>query len=93
MPTIRTSEFTVLQIVGLDAAVVCVDIATSYGYQLKHVCQASQLFQNVLLLVLCVFPLRHNDPDASELEGMSVHISTTHHASHSVPAQQRLGPR
>ena len=24
MPTIRTSEFTVLQIVGLDAAVVCV---------------------------------------------------------------------
>jgi hypothetical protein len=23
MPTIRTSEFTVLQIVGLDAAVVC----------------------------------------------------------------------
>jgi len=26
LPTIKTSEFTVLQIVGLDAAVVCTDL-------------------------------------------------------------------
>ena len=26
LPTIKTSEFTVLQIVGLDAAVVCIDL-------------------------------------------------------------------
>jgi len=67
MPTIRTSEFTVLQIVGLDAAVV--SLAAVWGeFNLILPFTASQLLQNGILSILRVFFFRNNDSYAGKLD-------------------------
>ena len=67
MPTIRTSEFTVLQIVGLDAAVVSPRqpyLAPSDNPL------APQLFQNVVLPLFCVLNVCYRNSYAYKLECM-----------------------
>ena len=72
MPTIRTSEFTVLQIVGLDAAVVSyATVNTSY---LIVRFPASQLLQNGVLSLFCVLSFCSDDSYASQLDGVSLDI-------------------
>ena len=69
MPTIRTSEFTILQIVGLDAAVVGhlppLRVKSDYNHKIPVV----KLLQDVVLLVLCLFHIRGGDPHANQLKG------------------------
>ena len=67
MPTIRTSEFTVLQMVGLDAAVV--------SSRQPHLARsdlplAPQLFQNVILPLFCVLDVCYRHSHAYKLECM-----------------------
>ena len=70
LPTIRTSEFTVLQIVGLDAAVVSDRPASLYA-KTNHCSEISvvKLLQDVILLVLCLLHIRGGDPHANQLDG------------------------
>ena len=65
LPTIRTSEFTILQIVGLDAAVVG-GISTPLPAKSHHSSKISavELLQDVILLVLRLFHIRDDDPYA-----------------------------
>lgn len=68
MPTIRTSEFTVLQIVGLDAAVASIYFLPAS--RLFHKSSlAPQFLQNVLLSVLSMLLFCNNHPHAYQLEG------------------------
>ena len=60
MPTIRISEFTVLQIVGLDAAVVSCAIANT-SHLTNPTVSASQLLQNGVLSVFCMFSVCGDD--------------------------------
>lgn len=70
LPTIRTSEFTILQIVGLDAAVV------SHMPPLSRVksdrntkIPVVELLQDVVLLVFSLFHNCGTDPHANQPEG------------------------
>jgi calcium permeable stress-gated cation channel len=61
LPTIRTSEFTVLQIVGLDAAVVCNTLLLLDSVSLTHKSQllnflkmSFYLFSTTSVLALCI---------------------------------------
>lgn len=73
MPTIRTSEFTVLQIVGLDAAVVCGhSIISPVALDMIGLNIAVKLFQNVFLPLFSLFSVRYNYPYANELEGLII---------------------
>jgi len=86
MPTIRTSEFTVLQIVGLDAAVVC-DFTIFYlpdSLDIPLIIYiALKFLQNVLLPLFSLFYLCYNYPDASELEGFYVFYILIRPCTHS----------
>lgn len=67
IPTIRISEFTVLQIVGLDAAVVC-------SFVCRSMCTfdtllASQLLQDGVHSILSMLAICCSDLDARKLEG------------------------
>jgi len=64
MPTIKTSEFTVLQIVGLDAAVVCLSFLPSTSLILTGQ-SVIEFFQNVILFVYSMLLLCHYDPYAA----------------------------
>ena len=70
MPTIRTSEFTVLQIVGLDAAVV------STPQHLRNTVlswlAAPQFLQDVILSLFRLLHVRYWNPHADKLEGTSL---------------------
>jgi len=72
LPTIRTSELTILQIVGLDAAVVG-GMPAPFRVKANHGSKISvvKLLQDVILLVLCLFHIRGGDSHANQLEGMS----------------------
>ena len=70
MPTIRTSEFTVLQIVGLDAAVVCTSNIYATALDIIGRIIAVKLLQNVFLPLFSLFYVCHNHPYAIELEGL-----------------------
>jgi hypothetical protein len=74
MPTIRTSEFTVLQIVGLDAAVVSLIMNCDNFFSATLLYTASQLLQNGVLSILCVLFFCGNDSYASELDSMQLGI-------------------
>jgi hypothetical protein len=64
LPTLRMSEYSVLQIVGLDAAVVRrVQIRSRGVYHLMPL-PALKLFQDVILSVLFVFGIRAGDSNA-----------------------------
>jgi len=78
LPTIRTSEFTILQIVGLDAAVVG-GISTPLCVKAYHGSKTSaiELLQDVILLVLCLFHFRRGNPHANQLEGGCL-VTTIH---------------
>lgn len=54
LPTIRTSEFTVLQIVGLDAAVVCTIYSRVVFGRFKRVCSFSISSRCHFICFLCV---------------------------------------
>jgi len=69
MPTVRTSELTVLQIVGLDAAVVRLILMNQL--QLMTI-SVAQLFQNRIPALLCLFYVCHYHPHATQLEGLFV---------------------
>ena len=70
LPTIRTSEFTVLQIVGLDAAVVCglfvASISAKYDAAPSTV---PQLPQDVLLALRVMLGACCRDSDAYKPQG------------------------
>ena len=70
LPTIRTSEFTILQIVGLDAAVVS-GIPTPLHAKAHYgvITSVVKLLQDVVLPVLCLFHIRGGNPYANQLEG------------------------
>jgi len=91
LPTIRTSEFTILQIVGLDAAVVsgrppplCVE--ANSGSQISVV----ELLQDVVLLVFCLFNIRGGDPHANQLDGGCL-VTTIDSGERSLNRQNNLG--
>ena len=66
LPTIRTSEFTILQIVGLDAAVVGgIPIPLRVELIIDSKTSAVKLLQDVVLPVLCLFHIRGGDPHAN----------------------------
>ena len=81
LPTLRTSEFTILQIVGLDAAVVSHTFVSSECHFTQV--PAARLLQDILLPVLCVLHLCNGHFDAHQLEGMahphSLHRRLTFH--------------
>jgi len=72
LPTIRTSELTILQIVGLDAAVVG-GMPAPFRAKANHGSKIPvvKLLQDVILLVLCLFHIRGGNPHANQLEGVS----------------------
>lgn len=70
LPTIRTSEFTILQIVGLDAAVVGVmpaPLCVKANHRTKK--PVAKLLQDVILSFLRLFHIRSSNPHANQLEG------------------------
>lgn len=73
MPTIRTSELTVLQIVGLDAAVVCA-LPSLRGSLSKsiHYHPAPQFLQDCISTLLSMLAICYHYPNASQLEGDSI---------------------
>jgi hypothetical protein len=82
MPTIQTSEFTILQIVGLDAAVVSSFISSHIYYQADELHTAPQLLQDVVQTVLRLFILRHHNSYAGQLHGWPLARSSIRFTSH-----------
>ena len=73
MPTIKTSEFTVLQIVGLDAAVVCNLFPTHLFSAFDIIINSNivvKFLQNVFLPLFRLFYVCYSHPYAIELEGL-----------------------
>jgi hypothetical protein len=68
MPTIKTSEFAVLQIVGLDAAVVS-GKSGFCGAVLEPFDAAVEFPENVVLLILYHVNSRRAGTHASQLQG------------------------
>jgi hypothetical protein len=64
LPTLRTSEYSVLQIVGLDAAVVCHVKVGLCGLHFLIPWQALELFQDVILPVLFMLRIRRDHSNA-----------------------------
>lgn len=64
LPTLRISEYSVLQIVGLDAAVVCYVKAGSCEEHCLIPQPAFKLFQDVVLSILFVLGIRAYDSNA-----------------------------
>ncbi len=64
LPTLRVSEYSVLQIVGLDAAVVCYVQVGSCGVHYLMPQLAPILFQDVVLSILFMLGICGHDPNA-----------------------------
>ena len=62
LPTLRVSEYSVLQIVGLDAAVVCYVRVGSCEVLMHRI--ALKLFQDVVLSILLMLGICDHDPNA-----------------------------
>lgn len=74
LPTLRTSEYSVLQIVGLDAAVVS-RVQTGSRDTLPLISLlAFKFFQDVILSVLVMLSIRGGHSDACESQGMRFSI-------------------
>jgi hypothetical protein len=74
LPTLRVSEFSVLQIVGLDAAVVCsVQDPCEVHYLMPRI--ALKLFQDVVLSILFMLSICDYDPNACKSQGMVTSLS------------------
>jgi hypothetical protein len=67
LPTLRTSEFTVLQIVGLDAAVVSGNVRRMSGLYLMLPSAASQFLQVLVLLLRDMYPSGGGGPCTDQL--------------------------
>lgn len=75
LPTLRVSEYTVLQIVGLDAAVVCSVRIGSCEVHYLTPRVALKLFQDVVLSILFMLGICDYDPHAYQSQGMVASLS------------------